>query len=188
MLKAVSRPGEGEGEFRARLTQLAREKRDLEVEKLRKRYAPKLARMEERLRGAQVRVEREKDQYGQQKVQTAISFGATVLGALFGRKLGSTGNVGRATTSMRGIGRAAREREDIARAKEEVMILRQKLVALEDEFKEVLAQKQEEFHPEDIELEELSLKPRKSDISVSVLSLVWAPWKVGAMGISEPGF
>jgi hypothetical protein len=37
-----------------------------------------------------------------------ISIGATVVGALFGRKLGSVGNVGRATTAMRGVSRSAR--------------------------------------------------------------------------------
>ena len=43
------------------------------------------------------RVEVDQSQYKQKKMQTAISFGATVVGALFGRKLGSVGNVGRPT-------------------------------------------------------------------------------------------
>jgi hypothetical protein len=41
----------------------------------------------------------EQSQYKQKKMQTAISFGTTVVGALFGRKLGSVGNVGRAATA-----------------------------------------------------------------------------------------
>ena len=53
------------------------------------------------------------DSMGVPTVQFAHFIGA-LLGALFGRKALSTGTVGRATTSMRGIGRAAREKEDIA--------------------------------------------------------------------------
>ena len=43
--KATSRPGESDGEFSGRLRDLQHEARDLAVEKLRKRYAPKLARL-----------------------------------------------------------------------------------------------------------------------------------------------
>ncbi len=42
-LKAFSNPGESEGDFRVRLRQSARERRDLEVEKLRKSYGTKVA-------------------------------------------------------------------------------------------------------------------------------------------------
>ena len=144
-LKQVSEAGESERDFRARLSHLVHEKRDLALEKLRKRYAPKLASLEERLRKAESRVSVEQSQYGQQKMQTAVSLGATILGALFGRKMASAGTVGRATTSMRGVGRIAKEKEDIARAQKEVGVIQQKLADLEDEFKEKVTGMQEEF-------------------------------------------
>ncbi|MBN1223168.1 MAG: ATP-binding protein [Candidatus Aminicenantes bacterium] len=187
-LKGISNPGESEGDFRARLVHLARERRDLEVEKLRRRYAPKLARLQERLRGAEVRVKREQSQYSQQKVQTAISLGATVLGALFGRKVASTGNIGRATTAMRGAGRAAREKEDIDRAMREVKIIQEKLHDLEMEFEDEMFKLTESLDPETLDLKEVEVRPRKSDIFISPLSLVWSPWKVGVDGIAEPFF
>ena len=72
--------------------------------------------LEDRIRRAEERVAREQSQFQQQSVQTAISMGATVLGALFGRKLASAGTIGRATTAARGAGRAMREHEDVATA------------------------------------------------------------------------
>jgi hypothetical protein len=187
-LKQVSEVGESERDFRVRLSHLVHEKRDLAVEKLRKRYAPKLARLEERLRKAEARVSKEESQYGQQKVQTAVSFGATILGALFGRKMASVGTVGRATTSMRGVGRIAREKEDIVRAQKEVEVIQHKLVELEEEFKEKIAQMQEEFIPEDLELEEVQIQPRKGDISVGTIALIWTPWRLDRSGLAEPAF
>ena len=56
--KETSRPGESEGAFRGRLRELARESRDLEVEKLRQRYAPKLARLAEQIQRAEQRIGR----------------------------------------------------------------------------------------------------------------------------------
>ncbi len=187
-LKEVSSPGESEGEFRVRLSQAVRERRDLEVEKLRKRYAPKLARLQERIRKAQERVDREKSQYGQQKMQTAISVGATVLGALFGRKVASVGTVGRATTAMRGAGRAARERDDIARAQEDVQALQQKLTELEQQFQEEVNQVQDSADPTLLELDPIKIRPRKADITIGRVSLAWIPWRVGADGFAEPAF
>ena len=82
----LSEPGEPERDFRIRLQQAGREKRDRQVERLRQKYAPKIAALEDRIRRAGQTVEREKTEAGQQKIQTAISFGAAILTALTGRR------------------------------------------------------------------------------------------------------
>jgi len=187
-LKASSTAGESEGEFRTRLTQLVRENRDLKVAKLQKRFAPKLARLSERIRKAEAKVGREQSQYGQQKMQTAISMGATVLGALFGRKVASVGTVGRASTTMRGVGRAARERGDIARAVEDLEARRRELADLEEQFEDEIAEVRESVDPEALELKTVKIRPRKSDIALGRVALVWTPWRVGKDGIAEPIF
>jgi hypothetical protein len=100
-LGETSKPGESERDFRLRLQQAGRENRDGSVEKLRKAYAPKMAALEERIRRAEQATEREKEQANQQKLQTAISVGATLLGAFLGRKAVSTATMGRAATAAR---------------------------------------------------------------------------------------
>jgi hypothetical protein len=164
------------------------ERRDLELEKLRKRYAPKLARLADRIRKAEQRIEREREQYRQQKMHTVVSVGATVLGALFGRKLGSVGNVGRATTAARGASRAARERGDVSRAQDDAEALEQQLQELEAEFAERLEAVREKMGDSELVCEELPIRPSKSDLSVERVALVWTPWRVGANGIAEPDF
>ncbi|MBN1272984.1 MAG: ATP-binding protein [Candidatus Aminicenantes bacterium] len=187
-LKAFSDVGESEGDFRVRLVQLVRENRDLEVEKLRGRYAPRLAALQEKIRKAEVRLDKEKSQFSHQTLQTAISVGATVLGALFGRKLSSGRNIGRATTSMRGVGRAAREKMDVQRAKEEIRIGQQKLSQLEEKFQLEMSGLQIPVAAENLEIEKQTVKPRKSDISVSDMVLVWVPWRLDAVGMAEPAY
>jgi len=75
----VSRPGESEGEFRARLSHESREDRDRAVEKLRAKWATKLNALDEKLRRARQAREREADQARAAKLDTALSVGATVL-------------------------------------------------------------------------------------------------------------
>jgi len=187
-LRLTSSPGESEGDFRARLALAAREKRDEKMEKLRKRFTPKLARVQERVRTATARLEREESQYSQQKTQAAISVGAGILGALFGRKLGSARNVGRATTAARGVGRASREKGDIARAAEKVRIQREKLQDLESEFNEAVEEMGDALDPAAMELDPVHIRPRKADIAVTRMALVWTPWLVDSNGIAEPDY
>jgi hypothetical protein len=77
---------ESERDFRIRLQEPAREKRDGAIEKLRKQHTSKIAKIEDRILRAEQAVERESEQAKQQKLQTVISFGATFLTALTGRK------------------------------------------------------------------------------------------------------
>lgn len=185
--KAVSKPGEAEGDFRARLALMARERRDAEVERLRARYAPKLASLQERIRRAQERVDREEAQYGQQKVQTAISVGATFLGALLGRKAMSTGTVGRASTAMRGASRTLGEKQDVERARAEVGELSAELERLEAESRESASALQAQDSGPLI-LEEVKVAPRKSDLAVGNAALAWVPWRERGGGLPEPAY
>ncbi|HKQ61565.1 MAG TPA: hypothetical protein VJS92_09735 [Candidatus Polarisedimenticolaceae bacterium] len=172
--RLVSRPGESEGEFRTRLSQLAREGRDAAVEGLRRKYAPRNAALQTKLHTAEERAAREQSQYDAQKMQTAISFGATVLGALFGRKLASVGNVSRATTAARGVGRAMREREDAGRAQESVEAVRQQLAELEAELQAETAALSG-VDPAALRLAPLELRPKKGDVTVVQVALAWVP-------------
>lgn len=177
-LDLISNPGESERDFRVRLQQLSREKRDEAIEKLRQKYAPKIAALEERKRRAEQAVAREAEQAQGQKVQTAISFGATLLSSFFGRKSLSLSTLGRATTAARGVSRSMKESGDVARAQETVEAVNQQLADLDAQFKAETESLQQSGDPQTEELEKVSLKPTKSNISVKLLTLVWAPqWR-----------
>ena len=187
-LKLSSEPGETEADFRVRLRQAARERRDGDVERLRKKYAPKLAALQERVRKAEQRLDRERSQYDSQKLQTTISVGATVLGALFGRRVASVGTVGRATTAVRGVGRAAREKEDVERAQRDITALRQQLADLEAEFQRESGALEALADPLAIDLTEDVIRPRKTDITINRVALHWLPWWVDARGVTTPAY
>jgi hypothetical protein len=174
-LKLVAAPDETEGQFRVRLATAAREERDRQVDKLRARYAPKLSALGEQIRRAEQRVEREKSQASQQTWQTAISFGSSILGALFGRKLASRSNVTGAASAMRSASRAAQQRADVTQATDSVEALRQKLADLEAQFQAEAAAVQQSLDPQTLALEELHVRPRKSDLTVTEVALCWVP-------------
>jgi hypothetical protein len=172
-LKLSSQPGESEREFRIRVQQARHEARDAAVERLRDKYAPKVARLTDRVAKAQESVAKERQQVGQQRMQTAVSIGATLMGALMGRRAVSLSTLGRATTAARGVGRAAKEAEDVARAETRVTELQSELstlhAALQAEIDAIAADAGEE------PIESVAIKAKRGGVNVRLLALAWQP-------------
>jgi len=183
-LKMYSEPEEDERDFRIRLAQSAREHRDEMVEKLRKKYTPKITTLQERLRKAQAVVEREKEQARQAGLQTAISIGSTILGAFTGRKNVVSG----ASTAARGVGRSMSQRQDVGRAQETVVAVQKQLADLEAEFEVETAGLADRIDPSSEALDTVPVKPRKADINVHLVALAWAPYWQDETGSLEAAF
>jgi hypothetical protein len=185
-LKATSAPGMSEGDFRAKLALAAREQRDAAVADLKRKYAPKLATVEEQLRRGAERIERERSQLSQQKMQSAFSIGASVLGALLGRRTLSASNVNRAATAARSAARIGRESGDVNRANESLEVIQQRQRELQQQFDADAAALETRFDASAVALRTVQVSPRKSDIAVGEIALVWVPWRKGADGFPTP--
>jgi hypothetical protein len=172
-LAEISKPGESERDFRVRLQQSAREARDRGAEELRKRYAPKLAALEERKRKASQTVEREKDQSQQQTLQTAISVGGALLGAFLGRKAVSVSTLNRAATAARAASRYRKEAADVERAGETVDAVQKQIDELNAAFKVEVDALESKLNPTTEPLEPVIVRPKKTNISVRLVALAW---------------
>jgi hypothetical protein len=173
--EVVSKPGESERDFRVRLQTASREERDAATEAIRERCAAKIATLQDRIRRAQEAVARESSQATAQKLQTAISFGATLLGAFMGRKAISTSTIGRATTAARGVGRTMKEAGDVQRAGETVQELQAQLADLEQQVQAETQAVAAKYDTGALQLQTVSLKPKKTQITVQLVALVWKP-------------
>ena len=186
-LKLSAAPGESEGDFCAKVGLALRERRDAEIDKLRRKYAPRLVALQGQEQRASERVAREKAQLGQQKISTVISVGATLLGALFGGgRAVSRSSIGGAATAMKSAGRIGRESGDVNRAEGSVEVVQQRRVALESEMEQEIARIQGEIDPAQAEIVKTQIRPRKSDIAAAMPAIVWVPWVADADGIPRP--
>ena len=178
----MSDPGESERDFRLRVQQLTRETRDTKTEALRKKYAKKMSRLEDRIRRAEQVVEREEEQATQQKYQTVISLGATILSAFLGRKAVSRTSMGKAASTIRGMSRSRKESQDIDRAEENVEALKQQLADLELEFTQETEELASELQTRSETLESIAIRPKKSNIALEVFGLGWVPYWQDSQG------
>ena len=173
-LKLTAAAGMSEGEFRSRVALALREKRDAAVEALRKKYASRLGTLEDREQRALQKVEKEKAQASDKTLSTALSVGGSLLGALFGGgRRGSA--ISKASSAARRVSGASKERADVAHAEADVEAIRSQLEALNAELEAEVARLESEFDPATIAIETASIKPRKADIAVEDMALVWVP-------------
>ncbi len=187
-LKMVSSPGEAEGAFRVRLQQVARELRDSEVEKLRQKYAKRIETIQGQIGRAELAVQREEQQAKQEKLQTAVSFGATLLGAFMGRKAIQLTSLGRATTAVRGVGRSMRAQEDVALAGQKLADLQAKLEELESDFEAEVAALEGKVDPASEPLEKVAIRPSATGTVLHLVALAWMPYRETALGGLEPAW
>jgi hypothetical protein len=129
--RLTSESGESEGAFRARLQQAANEERDRAVAAIRKRYASKATTLENRLLRAEQAIARETEQSSKSNIDTVVSFGTAVLGAVLGRKRLSTTTATRVGSAIRRAGSARKQTADVARARETAAKVRADIAQLE---------------------------------------------------------
>jgi hypothetical protein len=182
-----SKPRESERDFRIRLTQVAREQRDEAAAALKARYAPKVTALETRLKRAQQEIDKQQAQARDQQMQSAISVGATVLGAFMGRKRIST-TIDRAATAARKMGKASQEQMDVEHAVQTADALLAQISSLNAEFAREMADLEGKFDPVNTPLSALDIAPKKTNITAVLIGLAWAPFIRDSAGKEMPGW
>lgn len=167
--KMESKPDESERDFRVRLQDSLNEMKEEAIEKLKEEYDKKEQVIRDRLRRADALVEKEEHDVSSKTTDTLVSAGLAVLGAFFGSR--STAKIG--TTINKGS-RVLKERGDVQRAQERVDELQNTIDELEHDLEEKIDLLDKEFDIDNQEIESFAIKPRKSDIAIKSMALVWS--------------
>lgn len=185
-LDETSAAGESEMDARISWTQKVREMRDDAKAKLSDKYSKLVAALDSKIRAAQQRVDREKADYDNEKWNSVLNFGTSVLGAILGNKIASRTNVSRTSTAARSLGKAVQERSDMQAASAVLDQLISEKYDLNAAFEKEAQDLSDKFSVEGLTLEPVEVPCRKGDIKVDLLCLLWIPYEVDSRGIANP--
>lgn len=176
LLEAFSNPGESAGDFRARIAQTARELRDKAIEELRTKFGSKLKALETKAAKSLDKLEVQKAQASSAKLQTAVSVGSSILGALFGRK----GGLRAATSMMRGssvssMSRAWKESQEASAAEADVERAKTEMGEIEKQIADETQKIRDQYDPATMPLEAVKLTPVKKNIQPTATGILWLP-------------
>ncbi len=163
-LRLESRPGQSLEDFRSMVAGVLGEKKQEALDKLETRYQRRYRVLEDRLARARSRLEKEKGDVASRGVDTAVSFGVAILGALFGRRTLSASNASRAGRGIRSAGKMLREREDVQRAEEALTRAEEAITLLAEELDRETERISSKFAVENYPVESFFIKPRRKDI------------------------
>ncbi len=169
-LKLHSKVGETEDEFRARCRKVAEDERGDEVDDLESKYKDKLRGLQQKVDQAERDVSNKRATYDARKREEAVSWIETAVGwlGIFGRKK----SLSSGATKRRLTGAALAAVQDaeaiLARRKEDI----EDLAKQEEREVEALARKWNEAADT---IEEYVVRPRRTDVRVTLVTLAWAP-------------
>jgi len=185
-VKTYSLAGETEVAFRIRLQQKLSERRDEQTRKLKDKFLPKLNSLQEKIQAAQSKMQSQLAQSREQEIDSVINVGATILGAMIGRKPLNTTTVGRATSAARGAGRASRKKQEAVQAGETAASLQAQLEEMNRQFQADLAQVAEQTKLTDASFETVAVAPKKANIEIRAVGVLWLAYS-GSAGV-PPGY
>jgi len=167
-LKMKSEPGMSLSDFKVKVQDMIRALREKEIEHLQERFDKKEKIIQRRYTRAKERLAKEKSDVTSKTTDSIINTGVAVLGALFGRR-----SIGRVGTALKSGKRVLKERADVSRAQANVQDIEQDFTELEDELNEKIDMLDMKYDPANFLLDEIVIKPRRSDVSVKTCVLTW---------------
>jgi hypothetical protein len=173
-LKTYSQPNEIERDFRMRLSQTAREKRDEEVDKLNQGYETRLRTLQDRLRRAQTAVAMKQADAEARKREVMVSAGESVLGMFLGRR-----SMRSASTALSKYRQKTAAEMRAQEAADSVETLQKDIDQLESELQQQTTAITARWDDATKAFDQFPVSPAKSDIEVETVALAWAPnWQL----------
>jgi len=134
--------------------------------------------LENRLLRAEQSIAREKQQSTKKKLDTAISFGTAILGAVLGRKKLSSATATKIGSAIKTAGGASKEAADVGRAMQTAEKVKAEIGDLNAALEKEVADLDTAFDAQAEELEEIVVRAKSTDIHVALTGLVWLPYAI----------
>lgn len=169
LLDAYANLGESEADFRIRLTQNLREKRDSAVEELRAKLGKQAKSIEDKATRAMQKLDTQKAQSTSSMVSTAVTVGSSLLGMFFGRK-----GRGVSASSVSKVSSMMRENREAAIAEQEVERYRGELQALDQLLADETQKIRDQYDADALTFEKVKLQPMKKNITPQNVGVYWS--------------
>lgn len=169
--KLVAAPGESREAFAARVAGALRERRDAEVDALVAKWQPKIDKARGKIEQTSRRIEDATADRNAAVVASGLDLGATVLGAMFGRRSALRGAAAVVTRGRR----AQRRGADAQRATADHAAAVQTADQMQQDLDAALAELRASWDPSHVTIGERRVAAKKGNVTVERFELVWVP-------------
>ncbi len=165
--KLESKPKESLNEFKVRFQDLLNQKKDEAMGILQERYAKKEQRIASRIEKAEAKLDKEESDVSAKTTDTLVSAGLAIFGTFFGGRSRSFGS-----TVSKGM-RISKEKADVKRVQKDIKKYQEQYRDLQEELEDKLDELESKFELQNYDIQEYQIRPKKRDISIKNISLIW---------------
>jgi hypothetical protein len=140
-------------------------------EKLNSKFEARLSRLEDRLEREKQELHEDRIEYEGRKREETLSLGESVIGLFTGRKRSSAFSQASRRRRM-----TSKAQADVQESEQAIAKLEQGVVELRQEWDEALQELADHSDEKSRAIDEVKIKPKKSNIEVSVMGLAWVPY------------
>jgi hypothetical protein len=177
-LKLFSKPGQSFEEFRAACQQAADAQLNDEVQAIRERYDRKLDKLEDKLAAEQRELKEGEEELRAREDESRWAGVENVVGLVLGRMPYRP-----MSTSASKERLAKKAKSEVAESQETITQLQAQVAAIKQEAQAVFQQSKDKWNAIALDIHELRVTPKRSDILVEVFGLGWIPyWQVETDG------
>ncbi|NWF69324.1 MAG: hypothetical protein HXY40_09570, partial [Chloroflexi bacterium] len=170
VLKLYGSPDADFSAYQAQVQQIAREKRDQEIDEITKKYGAQAAKIEEAVRRKELELRAEKKELQDRKREEMFTTGEALLSLLKGRTTYTLSRMSQATRYRR------QTSEDLEESKQYLTEADKQMQALETELQTVLQEANERWARVAAQAEEYRISALKKDIQVELFGIGWVPF------------
>jgi hypothetical protein len=134
-------------------------------------------------------IERKRVKHSTQRWQFFAKLGSILWAiAEFAARLAGVGRRGRPRSPEVAMRQAATERGQQADAEIQLRRAIEKKERLEQDYESKQKELETRLAPQNLQLERFELKPRKADVEIDRVALVWLPWRIDPAESAEPAY
>jgi hypothetical protein len=185
-LKLVAKPDMNRPDFLKQCSDMARERRDEELDKLQTKYEKKIDAIEDKIAREERELAEDEAELSGRKMEELATHAENVFGLFTGSR--SSRRVSSSLTKRRMTSKA---KADVAESMEEIEELRTELIEMTDELKTEMAEIEERWSEIANQIVESTLTAYKKDIREDLFGLAWTPYwrvKIDAQEHMLPGY
>ncbi len=155
--------------FKIRFQDLLNQKREDALTTLEARYAKKEQRLASRIEKAQIRLQKEESDVSAKTTDTLLSAGFAIFGTFFGGRSSAS----RIRSTLSKGRRISKEKADVKRLNDDIEKFQQDYHDLHNELEEKIDALDNKFKLENYSIEPYQIRPKKRDITINNIALIW---------------
>jgi len=168
--KLYGHPDKDVSDFQSQVVQLAREKRDAEIDKMSQKYGGLMDKLEDNLRRKERELDAEKLEIRDRKREQMYTTGEAVLSIFKGRTNYTLSRMSRTTRMKR------QTEADIEESRDVINQIQDEMVALEEQYEQELQAINDKWAKVANDIHEYTITPYKKDIHLELFGIGWIPY------------